>query len=462
MKKCLSRREFLRLGGFALGAMALGACTPAGVEETVKPEEVVDTGGQAAVPAAQKVKISYWAGGGEYVENFYKADILPRFYDEHPDIEVDLGQVGSWKDLYNKLLVGAAGGTVPELCRQKDYYMPDMALRGILEKLDEHIAVTPHLQDESMWYPLAWENCKWEGEVHALPPNIFIHYPHMSIKLFEEAGLLGSDGCPPALDTWDDVRDAAAKITDPAKSIYGSMPRSEGLSEDTTNWFHVMLAQAGGKLHDDEFTKFTFNSPEGLDALSFITGMMEDGIMKPVGVDIPNIQTMNQVGIYWYAMNYWRTWPTDFPDYRWGTCINPKRVTRGAVLRSNHIALYKEAKNVDAGWEFLAFHERPEIDYIYGQRWHMITAQPANWTQPFYQGHQGENVCAPYAVEFAQLEEPGNQRQPIFPGYVEASFAIASRLQEAYLLEKSPEEALEVAEREANAILDETRKSLNL
>jgi len=208
--------------------------------------------------------------------------------------------------------------------------------------------------------------------------------------------------------------------------------------------------------------KFTFNSPEGLEALNFIVGMFKDGIMKPVGVSIPDIMTNDRVGIWWYAANYWREWPTRFPDFRYGSCINPVNKTRGAVLRSNHLALYSAAKEREAGWAWMAFHMRPEIDYMYGVSQCFITAQVANWEKPYYKGGSGENTCALFAAEFEQLEEAGNQRQPTFPGYVEASFKIAAQLQLAYMLEITPAEALETAEREGNAVLAETRKTLGL
>ena len=458
--KRLSRRELLKAGSLGLGMATMAACQPTVVKETVVVEKEVEKEVTRIVQAEREIEIWYWAGGGDYRANFYMNEVMPLFHEVHPNITVKIGEVGSWKDLYNKLLVGAAGGSVPEVCRQKDYYMPDFAERGVMQKLDDYVAAAPHLQDDDMWYPLAWENCHWKGEIHAMPPNIFIHYPHMSAKLFEEAGLLDDDGCPPDFDSWEELREAAAKLSDPDNMVFGAMVRSEGVSEDTTNWFHVMLAQAGGRLHDDGFTKFTFNDEAGLEALNYITGMIKDGIMKPVGVSVPNIQMSDHVGIWWHAANYWRTWPQDFPDFRWGSCINPMNKTRGAVLRSNHLALYADAREVEAGWDFISFHMRPEIDYMYGQSQYFITAQVGNWSKPFYEGGAGENACAVFRSEFAQLEEPGNQVQPIFPGYVEASFKIAARLQEAYLLDIEPAEALQVAEDEANDVLTATRESL--
>ena len=459
--KQMSRRELLKLGGIGLGVVALAACQPRTGVDPAPPEEVVAEV-DIAVPADQTVTIWYWAGGGEHRRNFYNTEVIPLFRDEYPNIEVEIGEVGSWMDLYNKLMVGAAAGEVPELCRQKDYYMPDFAERGIMEVLDPYYDATPSLQEEGKFYHLAWDISHWKGKLMALPPNIFIHYPHMSVKLFEDAGLLEPNGCPPAFDTWEELREAAAKISELGEGIFGCMPRSEGVSEDTVNWFHVMLTMAGGRLHNEDFTEFTFNSPEGLDTLKFIVGMYEDGINKPVGVSPPDMITTDQLGIWWYAGNYWRTWPENFPDFRWGTCINPMRQTRGSVLRSNHLALFSEARQKEAAWAFMEFHMRPDIDYAYGVSQCFVTAQPANWTRPFYSGIYGDNDCALWQTEFDQLASPDNQAQPSFPGYVEGGFLIAAQLQRAYMMEISPEEALDIAEREANEVLKETIETLGM
>ena len=85
-----------------------------------------------------------------------------------------------------------------------------------------------------------------------------------------------------------------------------------------------------------------------------------------------------------------------------------------------------------------------------------------HYDKPYYEGGIRDNTCAVFGTEFKQLDEPGNQRQPTSPDYVEASFKIAAQLQMAYMLEITPEEALETAAREGNAVLAETRKTLGL
>lgn len=474
--RALTRREVLSAGLVAAGGL-LAACAPkaatvAPAATTAATAAPAATKAATTAPAATKaptvvakptplaagkqITIQYWCGGGQARMDFYNKEVIPKFKDLYPNVNVELGEVPSWADLYNKLVTSAAGGAPPELCRQKDYFTPDFAVRGVQMDLTEYIAITPHLQDKSIWVPKAWEIAHYKGKPYALPINIFIHYPHYAVDLFEKAGLLGSDGKPKPIDTWEDWAATAKKLSDPANKVYGTMLRSENVSEDTTNFFHVLLAQAGGRLHDEQFTKFTFNTPEGLDVLNFIVGMLKDGGMKPIGTSITNTYS-NQVGIWFESANYWTNYAKGF---RWCVSVNPKRKTRGAVLRGNHLALYTASKNRDAGWAFMAFHETPDIDYAYGKSQNFITAQVANHKKEYYQG--GVGGCAKFATEFEVLADPGVQNQPIRPGYQEASLKIAAQLQLAYMGKISPQEALATAEKEANQVLADTDKLLGI
>ncbi|MEZ4673117.1 MAG: hypothetical protein R2932_02600 [Caldilineaceae bacterium] len=111
-----------------------------------------------------------------------------------------------------------------ELARQKDFFTPDFAVRGILQELDDYAATSSHITEEA-YLPLAWENAHWDGKMVAMPLHIFIHYLHMSDELFAGAGLTNDDGTVKIPDNWDEYREAAAAISQPDQGIFGTMLR---------------------------------------------------------------------------------------------------------------------------------------------------------------------------------------------------------------------------------------------
>jgi multiple sugar transport system substrate-binding protein len=359
------------------------------------------------------------------------------------------------------LVTSAAGGAPPELARQKDFFTPDFAVRGIMQPLDDYAATSEHITAEA-YLPLAWENSHWDGKLVAMPLHIFIHYLHMSNELFEAAGLMNDDGTPQVPDDWDQLKEVARAISRPDEGIYGTMLRSYGGEEDTVNFFHVMLAQAGGELIDENYEKFLFNSEAGLDALTFQVDLIKEGLCLPPGTSTEGVIENNKVGTWWHAANYWVAYLDNNPDFQWSTAINPQRVNRGAVLRGNHLGMYAAAKEKDAAWKFVDFAMTPDIDYLYAQTANYFTARVENWEKPMYEGnYEGrENVL--YSTEIEQYMLDGNQPQPIFPGYQESTFKIGAQLMEAYLGTKTPQEALAQAEAEANEVLTQVRSQFGL
>lgn len=273
----VSRRTFLQWTALGTAGAALAACAPAA------PASSSAAGGDAAAaPGSETATVAFWLTGGQQWDDFYNKTIFPQFYEVHPEIKMETTILGSWTDLYNKLVTSAAGGAPPELARQKDFFTPDFAVRGIMQPLDDYAVTSEHITADA-YLPLAWENAHWDGKLVAMPLHIFIHYLHMSNELFEGAGLMNDDGTPQVPDDWEQLREVARAITRPDEGIYGMMLRDYGGEEDTVNFFHVMLAQAGGQLIDENYETFLFNSEAGLDALTFQVELIQEGLCLPPG-----------------------------------------------------------------------------------------------------------------------------------------------------------------------------------
>lgn len=452
----VTRRTFLQWAGMGMAGAALAACTPAAA-----PESSGEAGSEAAAPSQDTPTVAFWLIGGQQWDDFYNKTIFPQFYEAHPDIKMETTILGSWTDLYNKLVTSAAGGAPPELARQKDFFTPDFAVRGIMQPLDDYVAASDHITADA-YLPLAWENAHWDGKLVAMPLHIFIHYLHMSNELFEGAGLMNDDGTPQVPDNWDQLKEAAAAISRPDEGVFGLMLRDYGGEEDTVNFFHVMLTQAGGEFIDENYETFLFNSEAGLDALTFQVDLIKEGLCLPPGTPTEGVIENNKVGMWWHAANYWVAYLNNNPDFQWSTAINPERVNRGAVLRGNHLGMYAAAQEKDAAWAFVDFVMTPDMDYLYAQTANYFTARVENWTRPMYEGNYKGRQNVLYSTEIEQYNLPDNQPQPIFPGYQESTFKIGAQLMEAYLGTKTPEEALAQAEVEANQVLSEVRAQFGL
>ena len=89
--------------------------------------------------------------------------------------------------------------------------------------------------------------------------------------LFDAAGL----AYPTADWTWQDMEDAAAKLTDTDAGVYGM-----SITPDMARWL-AFLYQAGGSVYNADATEMTINSPEALAAMNFYAGLGGEGLRRP-------------------------------------------------------------------------------------------------------------------------------------------------------------------------------------
>lgn len=145
-----------------------------------------------------------------------------------------------------------------------------------------YIDLKPYLQrDTDLWYDSDRFKHWWiyenpNGAIYGLPvvgnPMVVVYNEDM----LDAAGL----EYPPdeygsaAFDdwTWDKFREYAEVLTDSGKGIYGV-----GI-ENNILIYETMIATAGGRLINDDASRYTADTPEVRAALDFLTGFSLDGL----------------------------------------------------------------------------------------------------------------------------------------------------------------------------------------
>ncbi len=224
-----------------------------------------------------KTEITIWHGWTGPEGKAFSA-LVDQFGQDHPDIHVSVLQVNQDYAL-QKVSTAVRGGSPPDISYLYGSWAPN-------------IAEVPSLVD--LTATVGQSSVKWddffEGErkvatvgdkvigVPALVDNLAIVY---NKQLFQQAGVQ-----PPTADwTWDDFRAAAKQLTDPSTKQFGwSMPAND--SEDTVWHWEAMLWEAGGDILNSSNTQATFNSPEGLQAMTALRDMAV--VDKSVYLDTTN------------------------------------------------------------------------------------------------------------------------------------------------------------------------------
>ncbi|SFL21101.1 ABC-type glycerol-3-phosphate transport system, substrate-binding protein [Paenibacillus sp. 1_12] len=113
------------------------------------------------------------------------------------------------------------------------------------------------------------------GKTYGVPVDGYVMTITLNKKLFKEKGM----ELPPIDWTWDDLLDAARKISDPAKGIAGFIPMGKG-PEAGWNWTNFLYA-AGGDVQklDNGKVVSQFNSEAGVKALEFYKKLKDENLI---------------------------------------------------------------------------------------------------------------------------------------------------------------------------------------
>jgi multiple sugar transport system substrate-binding protein len=206
---------------------------------------------------------------------------------QHPDQKVTLQFNGGNDSALQKTVAGFTAGNYPDVAYQYGSSASQLVRQPKLVDLTDR--VTAPAVDWNDFFPAAREATTVDGKVVGVPAlidNLSLVY---NKAMFARAGV-----APPTNDwTWQDFRDAAAKLTDASTKTYGWAYVNDG-SEDTVWRYLALLWQAGGDLLNADNTAPAFDSAAGKAALQ----QLEDIAMLWTGPwDLSSINSDVKYGV---------------------------------------------------------------------------------------------------------------------------------------------------------------------
>jgi multiple sugar transport system substrate-binding protein len=187
-----------------------------------------------------------------------------------------------------------------------------------------------------------------EGKQFGLP-ELF-----SDVVLFYNKTLFDAAGVDTPTDdwTWADEKAAAEKLTDKAKGVWGDY------QPISYNEFYKVLAQNGGQFFNDDKTKATFDSPQGVEAAHWLTD--KAGSVMPTAADgagTPDFDTnlfksgklaMWHTGIWMFGAL------ADVP-FEWDIAVEPGNTNKASAMFANAVAVSASSKNAAAAQKWIQF-----------------------------------------------------------------------------------------------------------
>lgn len=419
----MTRRDFVRMGlAFSMAVPSITALAGCGGA----PAPTATVGKRKVAMAYDAVK--FWEDqGAEFTQKTgieFKYESIP------------------FPQLHDKYLASfMSGGKEYDVVHVRDDYVAEWGPKGFLEPLDARL--TDALKNEQL--STAFGYLTNSGKLYGMPRYLWLWQFYYNTELLEKGGIKA----PPA--TWAEFRDMAKKLTKPP--VYGAIFTLG--STLSVNTFTMRLRAEGGEFMKGD--KPTFNSPEGVAALTDLVNIIKDGSVDPASFEFTSTTPMIDVFVQGRAAMSTCTPPmlSTAADPaksqvvgKVGVSLLPgSKLKSGGYSELGGIAITSTCADKDAAWEFVKFVTGTEQQKKMALAIGRIPTIPA-----LLNDAEVQKKYAAAALAAEQMKYPAGMAI-VVPQQAEINTAVANELVSALRGQKAVEAALSDAEKATLKIL---------
>ena len=238
---------------------------------------------------ASSCQLAFWTGltgpDGPQMQQ-----IIAQFNAAHPSSKVTMTISNA---LPTKLGTAAASDTLPDLALVNEDQIATQAYRGVLAPMDSIAQQTGYTSSD---FPqAAYNQANLSGHLYGLPLSFVSLTMYYNADLFQKANISG----PPTNDA--DFQADAAKLT--SGKQHGFQITSGFPVEQI---FQMLLHQFGGSEFNSDYSQATWNSPAGVQALTWMRNAQAKYSQPKLEVDADlNSFKLGNVGMIWNGI--WQT-----------------------------------------------------------------------------------------------------------------------------------------------------------
>lgn len=295
-KNCYSDENFNAKGGASMKfrkvaalslasvmALSLAACggnsggDSKGTDDTETKTEGEKTDGEkteSSSSSGAELSVSIWDTNQEPGIKEILAD-----FTEQTGIKTKLSVV-KWDEYWTMLEAGAQGGSLPDVfwmhSNESQRYMSNDMLLDLTDKIKDSDKIDPENYPSDIWGPYTYED-----KYYAVPKDVDTIALWYNKAMFDEAGL----EYPTSEWTWDDVTEAAKKLTKEDGSQYGMALRNDN---NQAGYYNMIYDNGGTVISDDKKTS-GWDDPKTIEAMQQLEEWIKAGVM-------PSIETMSENG----------------------------------------------------------------------------------------------------------------------------------------------------------------------
>lgn len=328
-----------------ISMMVLAACGSSGGEKS----------------AGDTVTLKYGMWNKDQVPAVEK--IIEKFEKENPDIKVDI-ELTPREQYFQKLETAANGGAMPDVFWMNGPNAARFANGKVLLPLNELIEKDE--VDMSNYPETVTSLYTINDEVYGIPKDFDTTGLFYNKKIFDEAGV----PYPDETWTWEDLKQAAEKLTNKEKGIHG-------IAADLKNQgsYYDLIWQNGGEIITNNGKSTGFDEPAAIEALEYWYSFIDEGL-SPTYVQLTESWSVDMFMSGKLAMIFDGSWRVpifkDNPDI--DVAVLPQGKERAVTIHGLSNVIAAKTKNKEAAWEFVKYLGSEEAAQVFAETGTVIPA----------------------------------------------------------------------------------------
>mgnify|MGYP001348811180 CR=1 FL=1 len=302
-----------------------------------------------------KISYAYW----DDKQTGFLEKTIEAFNEEHPDIEIVL-EITPYAEYFTKLDAAATGGGLPDVFWMNGPNLIKYASNGKLEPLTDFIKEDG--LDLSPYPKALVDLYNYDGDQFALPKDFDTNALWYNKEMFDEAGV----AYPDETWEWDDLVEAAKKITDPEKDVYGIVSY---IQSGQASYWNLIFSNDGYVISEDK-KKSGFDDPNTIEALQLYHDLIHVHGVSPTHAQVENSSAVELFQSGKVAMLIMASYYTPmFKEHDYLKDVAdvaplPKMKKRSNVIHGLGNAISADTKEKEAAWEFVKFLASKEAQLI--------------------------------------------------------------------------------------------------
>lgn len=295
-------------------------------------------------------------------------EIADKFEAENPNIKIDI-QLTPFGQYWTKLEAAATGEVLPDIFWMNGPNIVKYASNGILLPIgdkvkEDNIDLSAYPESLVSLYTV-------DDKLYGIPKDWDLTALWYNKKIFDEKGV----EYPNENWTWNDMVEAARKLTDKEKGVYGIAARP-----DTQEGLYNSIPQSGGFIISEDRKKSGYNSPEAIEGTKIWLDLIKEGL-SPTIEEMSDTSEIDMFKAERIAMINAASW--DVPVFMENELIKdhidltvmPLIKERAAVIHGLSNVISANTKHPEEAWQFVKFLGGKEANEIWAKSGVVIPAR---------------------------------------------------------------------------------------